>query len=225
MLGQGACMATVERAMMAADERAVGRRLMRVLLIRHGRSTWNAERRWQGWADPPLSPEGVAQAEVAATAMQGLAIRIVLSSDLARARATAEIVARSAGVGVLVEPALRERDVGLWSGLTSDEIEARWPGQLEVYRSDPDMSFPEGEGAETLMRRAMPVLLKIARDGPRDEVAVVVSHGGLIRCVRIALGGPDRSIPGLAGCWLETDGSGLRLAAEVDLVADGKVGT
>lgn len=190
---------------------------MRVLLIRHGRSTWNAERRWQGWADPPLSPEGVAQADAAAAAMHGLAIRAVVSSDLARARSTADVIARAAGVGVSIDPALREQDVGLWSGLTSDEIEARWPGQLEAYRADPGMPFPSGEGAEALLRRALPVLLTIAREDPYDAVAVVVSHGGLIRCVRVALGGTDRSIPGLAGCWLDAVSSGLRLVADVDL--------
>lgn len=203
--------------MMATDERVAGCQLMRVLLIRHGRSTWNAERRWQGSADPPLSPEGVAQAEAAAVAMQGLAIRIVVSSDLVRARSTAEIIARTAGVRVSIEPALRERDVGLWSGLTSDEIEARWPGRLEAYRADPGMPFPGGEAAGALLHRAMPVLLKIARHDPPDAVAVVVSHGGLIRCVRLALGGMDRSIPGLAGCWLEAGTNGLRLAEDVDL--------
>jgi broad specificity phosphatase PhoE len=196
---------------------------MRILLIRHGRSTWNAERRWQGWADPPLSPEGVAQAEAAAVALQGVPIHVVVSSDLARARSTAEIIARAAGVGVSIELALRERDVGLWSGLTSDEIEARWPGQLDAYRTNPEMPFPDGEGADALMRRAMPVLLTIAREDPHGVVAVVVSHGGLIRCVRLALGGSDRAIPGLAGCWLEATSNGLRLAADVDLVSDARM--
>lgn len=200
---------------MRTDEREPGPPPMRVLLIRHGRSTWNAERRWQGWADPPLSPEGVAQAEAAAAALQGLATRVVVTSDLARARSTAEIIARMAGGGVSVEPALRERNVGLRTGLTSDEVEARWPGQLEAYRANASMPFPNGEGAKALLRRAMPVLLTIAREDPRDAVAVVVSHGGLIRCVRLALGGMDRSIPGLAGCWLEAEGGGLRLAADV----------
>src|SRR5215472_15070171 len=103
---------------------------MRVLLIRHGSSTWNLERRWQGWADPPLSDEGVTLAEAVAAGIRGLDVRLVVSSDLARALSTAEIIAHAAGVDVCVEPALRERDVGLWSGLTSDEIESRWPGQL-----------------------------------------------------------------------------------------------
>jgi glucosyl-3-phosphoglycerate phosphatase len=212
-------LATVDRAMMAADEQEAERSLMRVLLIRHGRSTWNAERRWQGSADPPLSPDGFAQAEAAAAVLQGVPIHVVVSSDLVRARSTAEIIARAAGVSVSVEPALRERDVGLWSGLTSDDIEARWPGQLEAYRNNPEMPFPDGEDAEALLRRAMPVLLRIASADRHDEVAVVVSHGGLIRCVRLALGGSDRSIPGLAGCWLEADGNGLQLAADVDLVS------
>lgn len=207
---------------MTTDEREAGHPLMRILLIRHGRSTWNVERRWQGWADPPLSPEGVAQAQVAAAAMQGLAIRVVVSSDLVRARSTAEIIARPAGADVSVEPALRERDVGLWSGLTSDEIEARWPGQLAKYRAEPSMPFPNGEAAEALLLRAMPVLLAIASGEPGDAVGVVVSHGGLIRCVRVALDGMDRSIPGLAGCWLEAEGSGLRLAADFDLVSDAR---
>jgi broad specificity phosphatase PhoE len=203
--------------MMAAREREAGRQAMRILPIRHGRSTWNAERRWQGWADPPLSPDGVAQAEAAAVAIRGLPIHVVVASDLARARSTAEIIARAAGVRVSVEPALRERDVGLWSGLTSDEIEARWPGQLQVYRANPKVPLPDGESAEALMRRVMPVLLTIARADPPDMVAIAVSHGGLIRCERLALVGVDRFIRGLAGCWLEADGSGLRLAADVDL--------
>lgn len=67
----------------------------------------------------------------------------------------------------------------------------------------------------------MPVLLTIAREDPRDAVAVVVSHGGLIRCVRLALGGMDRSIPGLAGCWLEAEGGGLLLAADVGRLKSG----
>jgi broad specificity phosphatase PhoE len=196
---------------------------MRVLLIRHGRSTWNAERRWQGWADPPLSPEGIAQAEAAAAAVKDLPLHMVVSSDLARARSTAEIIAGAAGVGVSIEPALRERDVGLWSGLTSDEIEARWPGRLEAYRADPGMPFPGGEAVEILLRRAMPVLLTIARADPSHAAALVVSHSGLIRCVRLALGGMDRSISGLAGCWLEADSSGLRLAADVDPLSKAQV--
>ena len=188
-----------------------------ILLARHGETDWNREGRWQGWADPPLSADGAAQAEAAAAGLRGLRVRAVVSSDLARATSTAGVIARVVGVGVSVEPALRERDVGLWTGLTSDEIESTWPGQLEAYRADPELRFPDGEAAEALLRRAMPVLLAVARREPHDEVAVVVSHGGLIRCVRLALGAADRPIPGLGGCWLEARGSELRLVADADL--------
>lgn len=196
---------------------------MRVLLIRHGRSTWNIERRWQGWADPPLSADGATEVEAVAAALRDLPISIVVSSDLARASSTAEIIARAVGVAVSVEPALRERDIGLWSGLTSAEVEARWPGRQATYRADPEMPFPNGEEAEALVRRALPVLLTIARQDPDDGVAVVVSHGGLIRCLRLALGGTDRPIPGLGGCWLEARGDGLRLVADVDLELSGSI--
>jgi broad specificity phosphatase PhoE len=193
---------------------------MRVLLIRHGTSTWNAEQRWQGWADPPLSADGIAQAEAAAAALRGLDIHIVVSSDLARARSTAEIIAGGTGVELSIEPALRERNIGLWTGLTSAEVESRWPGQLERYRADPEIPFPDGEEAGAMIRRAIPVLLTIARQDPQDGVAVVVSHGGLIRCVRLALGGTDRPVPQLAGCWLEARDNRLRLVAGAEVRRD-----
>lgn len=202
---------------------------MRVLLIRHGTSTWNAEQRWQGWADPPLSADGVSQAETVATALYGLGIRLVVSSDLARAWSTAEIIARTAAVTVSIEPALRERNVGLWTGLTSTEVESRWPGRQDAYRANPTTLFPGGEEAEALVRRAVPVLLTIARQDPHDGVAVVVSHGGLIRCVRLELGGEDRPVPQLGGCWLEARDNGLRfvvdtvLAGPADLEGPSKV--
>jgi probable phosphoglycerate mutase len=190
---------------------------MRVLLIRHGTSIWNNEQRWQGWADPPLSADGVTQAEAVAAALRGLDIHIVVSSDLARARLTAEIIASVTGVKVSIEPALRERDIGLWTGLTSAEVESRWPGQQEMYRANPKIPFPNGEEAEVLVRRAIPVLLTIAQQDPHDGVAVVVSHGGLIRCVRLALGGTDRPVPELGGCWLEARDHGLWLVADTDV--------
>jgi broad specificity phosphatase PhoE len=157
------------------------------------------------------------QAQAVAAALRCLDIRIVVSSDLARASSTAEIIARVAGVEVSIEPALRERNIGLWTGLTSAEVESRWPGQQEMYRANPEIPFPNGEGAEALVRRAIPVLLNIAQQDPHDGVAVVVSHGGLIRCVRLALGGTDKPLPGLGGCWLEACDHGLRLVAATDI--------
>src|ERR687894_1848010 len=100
-----------------------------LLLVRHGESRWNARGRWKGWADPPLSDLGRAQAEAAAPA--AAPVDAVVSSDLQRARETAELMAAVLEVDdVLVETDLRERDVGDFTGLTRAEIEERWPGIL-----------------------------------------------------------------------------------------------
>src|SRR5919109_2812903 len=104
--------------------------MIRLLLVRHGESTWNAQSRWQGQADPPLSPFGERQAEDATVRLaESASITAVWTSDLVRARRTGELIAKRLGLdAVHDEPRLRERDVGAWSGLTRDEIEARWPG-------------------------------------------------------------------------------------------------
>src|ERR1700760_4361850 len=96
-------------------------------LARHGETDWNREGRWQGWADPPLNDTGRAQARELAEQLRSVPFDAVFSSDLARARETAEIVAAPHGVPVVVEPQLREIDIGSWSGLTHDEIRSRFP--------------------------------------------------------------------------------------------------
>src|SRR3974390_1149426 len=102
----------------------------RLLLLRHAQSEWNAEGRWQGWADPPLSGEGDAQIAEAAAQLEGQRFDLVVTSDLLRARQTAERLLDSLEIDVecRVEPGLREFDAGEWSGLTRDQIEQRWPG-------------------------------------------------------------------------------------------------
>jgi len=102
---------------------------------RHGQSTWNAEGRWQGQADPPLSALGRVQAEALAEALAGAGIALLAASDLARARETAAIVGARLGLAPVLEPALREHDVGAWSGLTRTEVEARWPAELARFRA------------------------------------------------------------------------------------------
>ena len=103
--------------------------LRQVLIIRHGRSTWNAEHRWQGWLDAPLTDEGVEEAAARARelAQDGVNPRVLYSSDLGRAARTAEIIAAHLEVPVVTDPGFRERGGGDWQGHTSDEIEAKWP--------------------------------------------------------------------------------------------------
>ena len=179
----------------------------RVLLIRHGQSTWNADGRWQGWADPSLSPEGRTQAEAAAVALgaAGEQFAGVFSSDLARARETAEVLAEAMALDpVRVDAALRERDVGVWSGLTTVEIEEGWPGWLDAWRRGELPSPPDGENDEHFVARSLNAVRKHAAHATGDLLLVV--HGGLIRAVERALEAEPSRPGNLCGRWFGWDG-------------------
>lgn len=187
---------------------------MRLLLVRHGESVWNMEGRWQGQADPPLSEAGAAQARLAADALDGFSGRIV-SSDLMRARRTAEIIAETLGLGeVHVVPGVREIDVGAWSGLTHAEIEARFPGQLERYRAGALAGPPGGESRAVFLERVLAALDDIAGAGERT---LVVTHGGVINHLERHLGVyPGRGFANLEGRWFRAR---PRLAPDGDRIA------
>src|ERR1051325_541049 len=95
--------------------------MSRILVVRHGQSTWNADGRWQGQADPPLSDLGVAQAEAAARTVDG--VDVISASDLERAHHTATILAAPRQLEVVADARLRERDAGEWTGLTRVQID------------------------------------------------------------------------------------------------------
>lgn len=165
--------------------------MTRLLLVRHGESTWNAERRWQGQADAPLSERGEAQARAAGPAVAALpAFDRVVCSPLQRARRTAELLADAAGL-TPPEPVagLEERAAGPWTGLTHDEIDALHPGaRAGSWR-------PEGYETEAaLLLRATATLS--ALDGTR---VLVVVHEGVIR----ALDGDPAPLPNLGARWLQ----------------------
>src|SRR5581483_10508431 len=137
-----------------ADRRHVHARMTRVLAVRHAQSVWNAEGRWQGHADPPLSDRGRADARAAARVIEGMVERVA-ASDLLRALETAEIVGDALLLGdVDIVPDLREIDIGAWSGLTREEIEERWPGGIEGWRSG-DFAPPGAENREAFVERVV----------------------------------------------------------------------
>ncbi|HVF75817.1 MAG TPA: histidine phosphatase family protein [Acidimicrobiales bacterium] len=176
--------------------------MARLLLFRHGQSTWNAEGRWQGWADPPLSSLGEEQARAAADRLAGSGLTAVVSSDLLRARQTAAIIAERLGLDVLdVEPDLRERNIGDWSGLTTAEIEQGWPGALAAWRAGAFESPPNGEAHSDILARVMAVLERLS---VLDGTLLVVTHGGVIHLVQGHLGCTTPRMGNLCGRWLET---------------------
>ena len=183
--------------------------MTRLLLLRHGESTWNAEDRWQGWEDPPLSDAGRRQAEAAVAGLTGAGLEAVVCSDLARAHGTADILARALGLAVEVEPALRERDVGAWAGLTPAQIERGWPGALSEWRTRRLANPPGGETDASLTARALDVVQRLAA---RPEGSLlVVTHAGVVRAVERHLGRQPSRTPNLSGRWVLPHGAGLAL--------------
>lgn len=152
-----------------------------LLLVRHGQSTWNALGRWQGHGDPPLSELGRKQVRALAAALAGERIDAVVASDLRRAAETADIVARTLRLEVAIDARWRERDIGAWTGLRREEIQAGWPDvYARLAAGDPDAAPPGGESHRALEVRVRAAALELARGHAGGRV-LVVTHRGAIR--------------------------------------------
>lgn len=189
------------------------RRVTRILIVRHGQSEWNADGRWQGRADPPLTDLGREQAFRAARAVG--ALDAICSSPLDRAATTASVIAEEIGVGpVRSLPALVERDAGAWQGLTRDEIEEQYPGWLAEQRRPPGW-----EPDDLVEARAMHALDQIAEEHAYGHV-LAVAHAGVIFALERVLGAPWERLANLGGRWVErTDGRWL-LGERVHLLVE-----
>lgn len=153
----------------------------RVLLIRHGESTWNAAGRWQGWGDPPLSERGRAQATALARRLAAENVVGLVASDLLRAAETARILGHALAVAPAFDSRLRERNLGAWAGLTEAQIRAAFPEELERLRArDPDLRPGGGESRGVFRARAAPALAAAA-EAAQAGVIAVVTHLGVIR--------------------------------------------
>ena len=155
-----------------------------LLLVRHGETDWNRDRRWQGHADLPLNDDGRRQAHALADELADEPLDAIYSSDLARAYDTARVVAERKGLGVVVDPDLREIDIGAWEGLTSDEVEAQWPGDLARWRAGEAALGRGGETHDELRERILRAAGRIAAAHPGERV-LVVSHGGALRALAL----------------------------------------
>jgi broad specificity phosphatase PhoE len=179
----------------------------KVWIARHAESTWNAEERWQGQGDPPLSGLGERQAQALAERLASRRVHTLISSDLARAAQTAAIASKRLGVEPRFEARLRERDVGAWSGLAHQEITRRFPEELARMRAgDPDLRPGGGESFRELEARVRAAFAEIAAQKNVDGVAVI-THLGVIRVlepqVKVAHAGfwtPGRSEGDFGDC-------------------------
>jgi broad specificity phosphatase PhoE len=157
-----------------------------LLLVRHGETDWNAEGRLQGQTDRPLNEFGRSQARALAEELDGERYDAIYSSDLARARETAEIVGERLDVPVVLDPELREKDWGTWEGLTAVERD-----RVEFV----------GESTEEHRQRILHALERIAERHPDGRV-LVVTHGGSMRRVQTAALGVAMPVVENCGRWL-----------------------
>jgi probable phosphoglycerate mutase len=171
-----------------------------ILLIRHGETDWNAERRLQGYLDIELNAEGVRQAAALGEVLRGEALDAIFSSDLRRAFQTAQpIAATRGGMTVQIEPELRERCYGAFEGLRYAEIGERYPEAYAAMRArDMDVRYPQGVNvAETLREfstRSVGAITRLLKTSAYRKIAIV-THGGVLDCLNRSARGLDFSQP------------------------------
>jgi broad specificity phosphatase PhoE len=175
----------------------------RVLLVRHGRTAYNFEARFQGQTDVPLDEVGLGEvkrtAEAVAVLLDGDPARIV-SSDLQRASKTAEALAERLGVDVTLDTRLREIFAGEWEGLLRDEIVASWPDDYQAWwRGDPDVRIGGGESRTDAGARTAEAISQLESEMDGGTL-ICVSHGGALRAgIFLLLGTPNMPWNALEG--------------------------
>lgn len=160
-----------------------------ILLARHGETNWNHDHRWQGHADPPLNGQGLRQAADLAQSLASDEFDAIYSSDLRRAFETADAVARTRKLEIVVDAELREIDVGEWSGLTTAQIQARHPDGFARHVMGGD-GWEHGETHAAMSARVIAAVTQIADAHPGGRVLCVL-HGGTIRALLAKAEGID----------------------------------
>lgn len=190
-----------------------------ICLVRHGQTDWNLEGRYQGQSDVPLNFTGLAQAGALAHQLQNEHFDAVYSSDLARARETAQaIVAVNGNLPVHFDPRLREINQGQWEGVQVKEIQKKFAGLWQAHIDDPvHVRPPGGENVAEVFQRIVAALDEINNNFPAGKV-LVISHGLAMATIICTLNGiplgqayhyiPENSIP-IWITWPGEDQKGL----------------
>jgi bisphosphoglycerate-dependent phosphoglycerate mutase family 1 len=184
----------------------------RLLILRHAQSEWNAEGRWQGWIDVPLTAAGEAQARARgeALAADGIDATAVFASDLQRARRTAELIGEALRASVSTDERFRERHGGEWQGHTAAEIDERWPGMRERWRRRELPAPPGAESDDAVLARFDAALPGVVAATEPAHDALIVTHGGMLRLVADRAGIESRSVAeNVGGHWFRWDGTHL----------------
>ncbi len=153
---------------------------MKLIIVRHGETEWNTQKRVTGQLDSPLTPKGIQQANAIANRLCHLKFTSCYSSDLGRAVQTANIIAKICGKKVIFDSELREWNMGIFQGLTVAEMQEKFPEEQKEYETNNDnYIIPKGESLRQCRDRGSRVFNKIAEQH-LDETIVVVTHGCLL---------------------------------------------
>lgn len=155
----------------------------KVILIRHGETEWNLSGRWQGHADSPLSPRGESQAVALGERMSTDSLDHFYTSDLERAQHTSRLVGEPSGWVAKPMESLRERDLGVLEGLTTDEMLQKHPSEYQSFRNDgPDYQVPGGESFRQFCDRCSQALEEVSARHPGERIGLV-THGGFLGAI------------------------------------------
>ncbi len=171
-------------------------KVTRLLLIRHGRSTWNAAGRIQGQADPPLDDVGQEQARRLAERLLEDQPAILYASPLQRARETAELIGNKLNMSIVTDARLKEYDVGDIAGLTWEQVTEQYPDLAHQWEEGTDdLEFPNAEASDGFRTRVSTAFDEIIAQHPNETVSVI-SHGGVIGAyLNHLIGVPSRFSP------------------------------
>lgn len=161
--------------------------MLHLMLVRHGETEWNVQRRYQGQTDVPLSEVGKQQAELIAERLVGQKIDAIYASDLSRAWETAQIIVEKSGLKIFPEPRLRELKFGVLEGLTFDEAEAQHPEMIAAWLKNFNNTPDSAETIRSFNRRVVSLLDDLKRKHD-EQIVLLVGHGGsLSETLRVVL--------------------------------------
>ena len=167
----------------------------RLCIVRHGETAWNAEHRVQGQLDIPLNNIGLRQAQAVGRALKDERFDAIYSSDLVRARQTADPIANILSMKILLEKDLRERHYGIFERLTYAEVKVRYPEDYARFEArDPEYAFRTGESLRNFSARSISIITRIAGSHP-DRSVLVFTHGGVLDKLYRSITGLPLSAP------------------------------
>lgn len=175
---------------------------MRIIFIRHGETDWNVTLQYQGQGNVPLNRRGQQQARLTGERLKAYKACALYSSDIVRARNTAEIISPIVGLEPIMMPELREIDVGQWEGLTPEELYRRFPEHMREYDRDPARTVRRGgESYAQLQERALKAMQSMYDAHMGEETVLAVTHGGTIRAILCHVIGLD--LNNFGRMWLD----------------------